>query len=285
MPKLYMDVMMPNGLIYAFLKLLYFFLRGLLELNFRIIFFAMVLITCFSTAISFVIHKKLNSVTIDKFLLSVLTLLLVTATLHSNEIFRLATSVIIGTVIFYYFAKKYHVEYLVFFIVFLMLIFSWGSRNDGNYFATTSLQRAQTSEVANLEFFRGQRWPINVIDFYHSFQRDMLELSLFNCGIKYFYNSTHDAFLPILSPFKQYQVAPFMDNIGWTKLRPELNIGEKIRDDKDVVLFLKISPQALENYNPPLDYNIVRRYVFPKVVFFDQEDTLLIVAPRRCNFF
>lgn len=285
MPKIYMDVMMPNGLTYAFLKLLYFFFKGILELNARIIFFAMILMACFFTVVNFIISKKIISSSIDKFLLSVFTLLLITATLHSNEIFRLATSVIIGISIYYYLARKFQIQYLVFIIVFLWLIFSLGSRDNGNYFATSSSQRAETSEVKNLEYFSGQWWPINAINFYQSFQKDMLGLSLSNCGIKYFYNSTHDAFLPVLSPFKQYQVAPFMDNIGWTKLRPEINVEQKISDDKDIVLFLKMSPQLLENYNPPSEYKILRRYSFPKVVFFDQEDFLLILVPKRCSNF
>jgi hypothetical protein len=285
LPRMYVTVLMPQGLEGAAYKLLRYFVMGIIDLNTRVIFFALILLSSAYVAKSFLRPEGAQRPPAQQFLLALLALLLLSAALHGNEIFRLASGVSVGVVILYSLARRSGNENLLFLASSLLLIASTGRGTDGNYFVPTKQQISQSVEVDAPNAFRGQRWPLAASNFYQSFDRDMSGLVSRHCGIRYYQNTSHDAFLSVLSPFEQYQVAPFKNDIGWERLRPELDVQKKIVEDKDIVLFLKVSESSIEEYRPPDGYSVARRYIMPKVLFFEQGDYLLIVAPQRCSGF
>jgi hypothetical protein len=285
LPRMYMTVLMPYGLAGAAFKVVKYFVIGIFGLNIRVIFFASILLSSAYVAKAYLRPGGLLRPTASQFLLAILSLLLLSAALHGIEIFRLASGVTAGVVIVYWLARRYGYENLLFLASSLVLIVSLGREGDGNYFIPTRSQISQAVEIDAPTVFRGQRWPIEARDFYQSFARDMRELVALDCGVRYYQNTSHDAFLSVLSPFVQYQLAPFRNDMGWERLRPELDVQRKIARDKDIVLFSKIPLASIESYRPPIGYLVARRYVMPKVVFFEQADFLLIVVPARCSKF
>lgn len=285
LPRMYMTVLMPYGLSGAVFKLVKYFVLGVIGLNIRVIFYALILLSSASVAKAYLLRDGLQRPTPSQFLLAILALLLLSAALHGNEIFRLASSVTVGVVILYWLARRYRYENLLFLVSSLALIVSLGREGDGNYFIPTRSQISLSVEVDSPTVFRGQRWPGEARDFYQSFERDMRDLVALGCGIRYYQNTSHDAFLSVLSPFVQYQLAPFGNDMSWERLRPELDVQRKITLDKDIVLFSKVPLASIESYRPPIGYVVARRYVMPKVVFFEQRDFLLVVVPARCSKF
>lgn len=282
LPRMYVNVLMPHGLAGAAYKLARFFVVGIIDLNVRIIFFALILLSTAYVAKAFLRPVGSSRPTTQQFLLSFFAMLLLSAALHGNEIFRLATSVSVGVVILYWLAGRNGKENLLFFVTSLILLVSMGRGADGNYFAPTQQLISQSVEVDTPSVFHGQKWPLAARTFYQSIDNDMRGLASHNCGIRYYQNTSHDAFLSVLNPFVQYQVAPFKNDIGWENLRPELDVEKKISEDSDIVLLLKIPESLVDEYRPPAEYSVARRYVMPKVEFFSQGDHLLIVVPKRC---
>ncbi len=285
LPRMYMAVLMPYGLTGAVFKLVRYFVIGVIDLNIRVIFFASILLSSAYVTTAFLRRGGLQRPAPSQFLLAVLALLLLSAALHGNEIFRLASSVTVGVVILYWLARRYGYENLLFLASSLALTVSLGRDGGGNYFIPTRLQISQSVEVDAPTVFRGQRWPAEARDFYQAFERDMSDLAALDCGIRHYQNTSHDAFLSVLSPFLQYQLAPFGNDMGWERLRPELDVQRKITLDKDIVLFSRVQLTSIESYRPPIGYLVARRYAMPKVVFFEQRDFLLIVVPARCSKF
>ena len=133
--------------------------------------------------------------------------------------------------------------------------------------------------------FYGQRWPARVQDFYVRFKNDLKNIDDTNCGIEFHYNETKDSFLALLSPFKQYQIAPFRAGIqGWTAdhLRPDLDVKKKIQEAADIVLFARVKQEDVGTYKPPQNFTELSRYKIPKSKFLPDQNWLVIVVPQKC---
>jgi len=285
LPRLYVSALMPYGILGAVAKLAQFFVLEFLRFNPRVIFFALILgASVVVTRLFFIATGFLRS-SANLVLMGAFSILLLSAALHGNEIFRLATSVAVGAGLVYWVASLRRFENLLFVASSFLLLVSLGRGGDGNYFLPSRTQMGNSVVVETPVEFRGQKWALEVQEFYQSLDRDMRTLKMEECGVRFFQNTTHDAFISALSPFSSYQVAPFGNGPGWERLRPEFDVQKRVAEDKDIALFLKVSLVSASDYLPPPGYAVARRYVMPKVVFFEQGDTLLIVVPEICSGF
>lgn len=289
LPRLYADEFMKDGVLASILGLAKYFLRGLLALNNRIIFFGLVVLASMLIALGFLAGRKVLRQRSDIFLLAVFTLLLLSSSLHLNEIFRLATSITIGIVLLYWVASRYKLENKVFVLFSVLLVFTVARNGNGNYFIPSREVISVAVAIDTPSEFKGQEWSEEARNYYKFFQRDMNLLKTDDCGIHFHHNATRDAFLAVLSPFMQYQLAPFGRGVynmdSWEQLRPEFDVKARIEKNRDIVLFSEISSSAFDSYEPPSGYVVARRYLMPKSYFFPQGDIMLIMVPTTCTKF
>jgi hypothetical protein len=130
------------------------------------------------------------------------------------------------------------------------------------------------------QFLRIKNWEPDVIKYYEQFQRDMEKISNSDCKIVDYYNDTSDAFLHLLSPFRQFQWFPFADgpfgratpdNLNrLNKLRPDLNYQAKIDLGEGIVLFFsgdqdEFNERTRKSTRIPANYKIYSSYIIPKL--------------------
>jgi len=219
-------------------------------------------------------------------------LLLLSSSVHLADIFRLATSSVIGVITFYVVLNHYKQANRVFIVVLGALdsILIWF--NSGNYFLP-SLDAVKSAQVvATPSFFKGQRWPEHVIQYYQNIDSDLKNLENSRCDIAFRYNYTYDAFLQLLSPFAQYQTAPFGaaskgindTTNGINALRPDFDLRKKIDAASDIILFLHLPEKDFASYKPPAGFSVYSHYAMPASTWngFPEGNTLLILVPRIC---
>lgn len=298
LPQIYKESMMPNGIIGAIGKIIQFFLKGTIVGNPRIIIYGLITSSALYYIYLFFRTRKTTPPDQKFFLIAILTILLLSASLHLQEIFRLATSVALGIVLFYIFVRRFRCENTIFFIVSIILISSFifssirtyyfpgpfDLAGNGNYNAPFRSEIISAVEIHNPRIFDGQKWSPEAANFYRSLNSDMIILSKADCGIRYFQNTSQDAFIAALSPFRQFQLAPFFNLQSWEKLRPDLNTELKIAEDRDIVLFLKLPQTVANDYSPPKGYILVRNYTMPRGKFaYGDDAALLVVVPENCG--
>ena len=253
LPRLYAEIFLKDGFFHGLMQLATYLLSGIFGKNSRIFF--LLLITCSAgiTIIAFLLRRPSFKERGDLLLVAIFSALLLSASLHLNEIFRLATSITIGTILVYLFAAKYRIENWVFGIFCTLFVFSLAGKNNGNYFFPTRTQISEATESQEQPLFTGQKWPARTFDFYLEFERDMKLLKNDRCGIKYYANGSSDVFLSTLTPFTQYQLAPFgqgrYDVADWTALRPEFDKEKRSAEQQDIVLFSESSQRRISS--PP----------------------------------
>lgn len=122
---------------------------------------------------------------------------------------------------------------------------------------------ADAHAVITPAVFKGQRWPEANIAYYHNVASDFAELAEESpCEIKFHYNDTRDAFIAVLSPFKPYQVAPFVTGNSLNKLRPKLNLFQKLADGNDISC-APFTPNGSESIRTPSRFVVWKRYPAP----------------------
>lgn len=286
LPKLYAELFIQDGWIASAWRLARYFISGTLDRNFRIFFLGLIVLAALLICVGVILRRAPLKMRWDLFLLSVFTLLLLSASLHLNEIFRLSTSITLGAVLVYYFAAHYKFESYVFIVFAVILTITFARGGNGNYFLPTMKQITLATTSATPSLFAGQKWPAEAFDYYKSVERDLSRLRDSSCGIKYYSNDTKDVFITTLTPFIQYQLAPFgrgmNDMAGWKALRPEYDLRRKVAVDKDIVIFATVKQSDIDDYLPPADYFVVNRYQMPYSFFFEEGDFLFIVAPQAC---
>jgi hypothetical protein len=288
LPSIYADLFFKDGIFYLSLKFLGYLLKKSIYLNPRFMFFTLILIISVYFIFSFIKVKGKYSNSI--FLTSILSCLLFSSSLHLHEIFRLATGPSLGAVLVFLALKSQRTKKTLFWLFFITMILTASLRQSGNYFFPSQKTLSEATFITAPPVFYGQRWPAGVQDFYVQFKNDLENIHGAGCGIEFHHNETEDAFLAILSPFKQYQIAPFgmgMQTIepGHRRpkdLRPDLNVEKKIQNADDIVLFARVKKEDIGNYEPPKNFTELSRYIIPKSKFLPDQNWLVIVVPQKC---
>lgn len=286
LPRIYADSFFKSGVIDAATNLVKYLGNGSLQGNPRIIYIALIGLFSAYTATTYVFKKNSKKITSSVFLTAVLTLLLFSASMHLNEIFRLATGIALGAGIVFIQIRSPRVKSIFFWLLLLTMTVTLASKDNGNYFFPSKKTRSESIFVSTPYEFYGQRWPVGVDKFYINFKSDMHKIEQAECGVNFHYNETKDAFLATLSPFNQYQVSPFghgMHGTGsFSQLRPEINLDKKILDAADIVLFKEVENNDIGFYQPPANFAEISRNIIPRSRFFPEENWLLILVPMKC---
>lgn len=296
LPRLYASIFLQDGVIGSALDLARYLLGGVLGKNSRIRFLGFIALAAGTVIMACMARHRSVRNRDDLFLLALFSALLLSASLHLNEIFRLATSITVGTVLVYLIAARWRLENWAFWIFFLVFAVSIDEHKGGNYFFPKMEQRSAATSAADIAVFSGQRWPAATFDFYRTFRRDMELLRQDECGIRYYANETTDAFLAILAPFTQYQLAPMGGGPhqfpGVAALRPDFDIRARTLVHRDIVLFTETGNSFTKTEHGaqaasvlPPGYVVARRYDLPAITYRPAGAVLSIATPATCSSF
>lgn len=293
LPRIYMTTIFPHVSGFGIFNVLLITIwRGSMLWDYRWLLLGMVIAVNLYLVILMVTRRKLSYLTPGIAKIAFAALLLLSSAVHLAEIFRLATGSVIGVITFYVVLNHYKQASRAFIVV----LGSLGSTliwfNSGNYFLPSLDAVKSTQVVTNPFFFRGQRWPEHVIQYYQNIDSDLKNLENSQCGIAFHYNYTYDAYLQVLSPFVQYQIAPFGAPpkqindafVSINALRPDFDLRKKIDAASDIILFLHLPEKDFASYKPPAGFSVYSHYAMHSSTWndFPEGNTLLILAPRIC---
>lgn len=284
-PKIYSTIVFPwaTGL-EGLIKFLYKLIDGFLLLDFRWNFFFLLLSVNFFILINKLANKEkfFNTPSLNFIFIS--SLLGISSSLHIPEIFRLATMSSVGVITLFIFLDRYKLLNVIFLLFALILSTTSLTLNTGNYFYPSSDLRKNTFSFNSIEYFNGQKWPIKTIHYYENIHKDLKNILTLNCGIQYHYNESPDGFLQVISPFRQYQVAPFAMQHFFNDLRPDLDFVSKITQANDILIFKSVrNSDDLTKFEIPLGFYIYSKYSIPNILIAPKNIGLLILIPNSCK--
>ena len=103
-------------------------------------------------------------------------------------------------------------------------------------------------------------------------------------------NDSPDAFIAAISPFKQYQIAPFGRGLylirseQFDSLRPDYDLQTKILEAKDLLIIRTLkTEEEVRMYSPPKGFYVYGTYQLPSNVYFMQGHSILLIAPLKCG--
>jgi len=284
-PKIFSAMLAPGaaGLIKGLIKFLYKLIHSFLLLDFRWTFFFLLLSVNFFILITKLAKKKKFFKTPGLNFILISSLLGISNSLHIPEIFRLATMSSVGVITLFIFLDRYKYLNVTFFLFAYTLGTTSLTLNTGNYFYPSSDLKKNAFSVNSIEYFKGQKWPIKTIHYYENIDEDLKNIFILNCGIQYHYNDSTDSFLQIISPFRQYQIAPYATGDFFNDLRPDLDFKSKITQASDILIFKSLLDSDLANFKIPLGFYAYAKYSTPPNFFFPQNQSLLILIPNLCK--
>lgn len=288
LPKVYIETYFPHFAGLGIAKpLLRQIANGVLRLDVRWILIAAMLVANAVVLILFLIRWRAQTIPATSAKLAIFSLLLVSSALHLPELFRIATGSVAGLVNLYLLLKLIKVEKIAFVGLAAAMLVTIAPVDSGEDFSTTNyffpsreiIRRA--GEVTEPKFFRGQRWDEEARSFYANIEHDLADIAR-RCDLHFHYNYTYDTFLQILSPFAQYQLAPFFTETQMSALRKDLDRDAKIREHKDLVIFQQTPNSSVSSFVAPTGFSVYKHYKTPRTNFLYRDNALLILVPTDC---
>ena len=302
LPKLYATFFFAHDLVAAILALLVYV--------FLLTPFGLVLIGASAFLIEPLFRHSKEPVDGDYRFIALTTGLLLSSAVHLPDIFRLATSVSLGAGLVFILFDRVRLAGLLFGFLTLALAGSVVTGGYGNWFLPSRAEIEATTTSDRIALFVGQRWSQDVFDYYDWYVDAMRVLQTRACGLHYLRNETRDAFLEALSPFVQYQLAPFGRSMfeapidEWSRrLRPDYDYRQRLKV-RDILVITRQKPSAedqaapdgnrrfgprdppeptpLES-TPPDGYRLFSRRVTPRSWFVPGGFVTLIFAPAECG--
>lgn len=310
LPKLYVEVFLPNGVTGAALKLIVYLLPIAPLQHSPQFVIALVLMSAAYFCLLALARSNARKIGTGMLFVAVLTGMAASSSLHINEIFRLATSVLLGTALLYSAADRFKSATPAFLFCTCILVVGMFQHGNGNYFLPTRAQIKSGTTSDTLPVFAGQRWTPDVYDYYGWYNREMQNLAARKCGLRYIENDTRDAYLEALSPFIQHQLMPYGSAMldrsfdeAIRRLRPDYD-PERRRQSRDMVIVTsrqatsKDTPSPLHdrltprqfaqssvpiNPAPPPGYVEHSSRVSPRSYFMPDGFVTLIWIPASCT--
>jgi len=281
LPRIYLNYFPHIKGIGAVSPLINTIVQGCLSLNPYWILYALIILACTIYLLRGFFDQKntLDSLMIISFS----SLIMLTSSLHIPEIFRLASGTILGLIVLVNFVCKIKGAYYFFWLFAFYLFFSSLHLNSGNMFFPSDDTQKEAEYIRYPAVLSGFKWPKGVGEYYNSVEDSLLKIGAVKCGITYHYNSTKDSLLQVISPFKQYQLAPFGMWEVENSLRPDLNFREKIHFAKDIVV-IDSFPSINKDSSPlPPNYFSYLEISVPSAVFMPEGYILRISVPNTCK--
>lgn len=288
LPKYYMAEIFPNINSWRiFNTFINTFVSGLVQFDPRWYILTLILIANIAIITKNLIRFEYNDAPYIK--IAIFSVILCAGAIHLTEIFRLATGFIIGITSILYFASKYRIVKYIVFVTVLFSISTTINGNSGNYYLPTSTQEKENIVVEN-GYFKNQKWPLAVTNYYSNIYEDLKRIQKLKCGIEFHYNSTSDNFIKVLSPFAQYQFLPMGDGPfeghkferGLSSLRPDIDYQKKISEHKDIIIFKSVNKNADVDKYIDEGFFIYKKYITPNMLFVKPDSILLILIPQVC---
>jgi hypothetical protein len=190
----------------------------------------------------------------------------------------------VGVITLFIFLDRYKLLNVIFLLFVLILSTTFTTLNTGNYYYPSSDLRKNTFSFNSIEYFNSQKWPFKTIHYYENIDKDLKNILTLNCGIQYHYNESPDSFLQVISPFRQYQIAPFAMEHFFNDLRPDLDFISKITQANDILIFKSVrNSDDLTKFEIPLGFYIYSKYSIPYIPHFPKNIGLLILIPNSCK--
>jgi hypothetical protein len=284
LPKIYITEIFPHvvgfGGIWGFMTHI---VNRSISLDFRWLILGTVICVNVFVVILIIFRRSRAHPTPAEAKIAIATLLLLSSSLHIPEIFRLATGSVIGVITLHILLARFKNLNITFIFILYTLGLTLIKSNSGNYFLPNADLVKSAQRVTAPSFFKGQRWQPNVIEYYQQIDIVLKGIKKSSCPIAYHYNYTMDAFLQILSPFPQYQMAPFDIPAKMNSLRPDLDIGKKIGDANDLLIFRMVPEKDYSAYKPENGFFVYKSYSVPAAYFIPADNRLLIIIPSDCE--
>jgi hypothetical protein len=180
-------------------------------------------------------------------LISLISIMLFSQSIHINSIFRLSTGSIIGiiplSVYLVDLSKKISLSFkkIIFFIFFIILIFFARSefiRSYENYKVVINFNKKLLEPMISI--LKYQRFPVQVVYFYEKFNSEIHRIhSLYE--INYSFNFSDNPLLPIISKTKNTQISSYYNLSGLSKSSDFVNLYKYYPD---------LNPQEILKKNP-----------------------------------
>jgi hypothetical protein len=256
--------------------------KGYLTFDFRWVLISIVVAINLYIVALFILRVRRSFITPAVIKISIMSILMLSSSLHGAEIFRIATGNAIGLIGLYAILSFYNKTRLIFSLTCLCLLPTLIYGNSGNYYLPSLKAIMGGQIVTTPKDFRGQIWEADRIEYYKNVYSDFNHLKERRCGIHYHYNETLDPFFQVLSPFEPMQIAPYRASNPMQALRPDLN-PQKLIDRGDEIVVIKAIPTVeLSKYTPPEKFSIYAHYPMPYANFFPLNAELLILVPSVC---
>lgn len=250
--------------------------------NYRWLFFGLIFISNLFLLLSQIKNSSfLKNKTL--LLISLLSFALITSTLHIHEMFKLITGSLIGIISLFVLLERINLLNFLFPFFIIALAYVSFSKDSENRFYPTVEVVGNSEFVSSPKIFYGQNWPKGVSKYYQEIERDYSSLKEKNCGIKYHYNGSMDSFIQVLSPFQQYQLAPYDVSSDFSALRPDLNLKMKINEKKDLIMLISVAEKDIPFYKTPKGFFIYKQHLIPYAIWLPPKQALLIVVPNSCK--
>jgi hypothetical protein len=280
LPKVYAtDVFMHISGLGPFRTIIIACINGFISLDFRWILISFILLSSIYILFRSIFINGSSYISIEVTKIAFFCLFFLTSALHISEIFRISTGSIIGLIGFFYLLNSHRLAHkiFIFFITVLSVTIIW--KNSGIYYFPSLKDINLNQKVEISEFFYGQRWHPNEITYYQNIVDEFTKIkSLSSCEIEYYFNNTIDAFVPLLSPFKPVQQAPFVLRESMSNLRPDFVTLQKNKfEDATNIVVIESDPKNLEA-------NVLNfeKYQLYAVISYNNKPVLKIYLPLKC---
>lgn len=290
-PKIYAEVMFPHmrgfslwrpwTILPMIMPLLEQIRTGFVIFEPRWILVAAVLLINLYVLVNSFFDAKKNKEGNDK--IALMSLLLISSALHLPEIFRLATGSFLGIINLFLLCRNIKYKTIIFSLLMVLMsrnLFPVGSGTNfssTNYFFPSASTTAKAQYVREPINFKGQMWPQETTDYYSQIDSDVQLIKQKCPQIKYYHNSTHDAFIAVLTPFKQYQLAPFWFFYEMEKLRPNLNLATQLTENDILLIRSSVVAGRKQDLTPPKGYHVLSEYKDPI-----SAEMVVLQAPHTC---
>ncbi|NDY83470.1 hypothetical protein G3I67_09525 [Orrella sp. NBD-18] len=289
LPQLYAAEFFPHmkgmGLIVPFIKQI---VSGVLRLDVRWMLILMTVLINGGVVVLGVLSSQYRQSYSNNFKVALLSMLLISSALHLPEIFRLATGGMIGLVNVYMVGRKIKAQFALFAVLAITLSITIAPTGSGDSFSTTNYFWPNENKIKNTKtvftpsYFRNQKWEADAIGFYNEIEADLKKVHAV-CKLKYHYNMTQDSFLVVISPFERYQIAAHWTSDAISNLRPDLNIEQKLKKDRDILILQELANDGSDIAKIPEDFVLFKKYKTPKTTFLYRDASLSIYIPKLCE--
>lgn len=258
---------------------------GYLNLDFRWILISLIIFVNAYLSILTFFKNRPEYLTDQITKISFFSLIFLSSTLHIAEIFRFSTASVIGLISFFSFLQFYKLIKIIFIPMLLVLTATIFYGNSGLYYYP-SLQDIQNgSRIHGNEIFYGQKFAAEKFEYYGKVEEVFKKIAnLKSCEIKYLINNTPDSLMPLLSPFRPLQFAPFETSESVANLRPDIVIQQKSKlfEAKEVAILFFVPRNAAFQMQHPGSYSLYAAIPAPNVVHNLDNYELAIFLPLAC---